>query len=85
MTLPVCKFTNTFVHVSATSITSICGSGGTPVSGNLRDSKASFTLTTCQLQGGSERAACNYNGGTCTHCISIACVGGLLVHYDKSI
>ncbi|KAH1182398.1 hypothetical protein KIL84_010152 [Mauremys mutica] len=35
--------------------------------------------------GGSQTPPCNYNGGTCTQRIRIACVGGLLVHYEKSI
>ncbi|CAM4550170.1 unnamed protein product [Lepidochelys kempii] len=85
MTSPVCKFTNTFIHDSAASITTICGSGGTPAGGNLRDSKASFALTTCRLQGGSQRPPCNYNGGTSTQRIRIACDGGLPVHYDRAI
>nr|XP_005311844.1 ribonuclease [Chrysemys picta bellii] len=85
MTSAVCKFTNTFVHASATTITTVCGSGGTPASGDLRDSKASFALTTCRLQGGSQTPPCNYNADTSTQRIRIACVGGVPVHYDKSI
>ncbi|XP_038226107.2 ribonuclease [Dermochelys coriacea] len=85
MTSPVCKFTNTFVHASTDSITTICGPGGTPVSGNLRDSTASFAITTCRLQGGSQRPPCNYNGGTSTQRIHITCEGELPVHYDRAI
>ncbi|KAM7149920.1 ribonuclease [Macrochelys suwanniensis] len=85
MTSPVCKFTNTFVHASADTITTVCGSGGTPASGDLRDSNASFSLTTCQLQGGSQKPPCNYNANASTQRIRIACGGGLPVHYDKSI
>ncbi|XP_032641874.2 ribonuclease-like [Chelonoidis abingdonii] len=85
MTSSVCKFTNTFVHASAVTINTVCGSGGTSASGDLRNSKASFTLTTCRLQGGSQTPPCNYNAETSTQRIFIACEGGLPVHYDKSI
>ncbi|XP_074838270.1 angiogenin-like [Carettochelys insculpta] len=84
MTSPTCKFTNTFIHDSAKMITTVCGSGGTPAKGNLRDSKAAFPITTCQLQGGSQKPPCSYKAKSNTQRIRIACEGRFPVHYEPS-
>nr|XP_006113899.1 ribonuclease-like [Pelodiscus sinensis] len=80
-----CKFTNSFVHAPAATISTICGSGGAPASGDLRDSNAAFAVTTCRLQGGSQKPPCRYNADVGTHRIRIACQEGLPVHYDRSL
>ncbi|XP_067404301.1 ribonuclease-like [Emydura macquarii macquarii] len=86
MTSSKCKPTNTFIHVDdVKNITDVCGSGGTPAYGNLRDSNARFALTICKLRGGSQTTSCDYNGNTSTQRIRIACERGLPVHYSGSI
>ncbi|XP_067389117.1 ribonuclease-like [Emydura macquarii macquarii] len=86
MTSPVCKRTNTFIHVNNVNpITNVCGPGGTPAPKNLHDSIAHFNLTTCRLQGGSQRPPCNYKGNTKYRPIRIGCVRRLPVHFDRII
>ncbi|XP_067392777.1 ribonuclease-like [Emydura macquarii macquarii] len=87
MTSPVCKFTNTFIHVdNVNPVTDVCGSRGTPAHGNLRDSNARFPLTTCKHQGKTQRPPCKYSETTSTQRIRIACdKEGDPVHYEKSI
>ncbi|KAJ7313012.1 hypothetical protein JRQ81_004273 [Phrynocephalus forsythii] len=48
-----CKHLNTFLHVDTASVQAVCGQGGTPTTGDLRESHASFPLTLCRLQKGS--------------------------------
>ncbi|XP_067414721.1 ribonuclease-like [Emydura macquarii macquarii] len=86
MTSPVCKFTNTFIHDNINTITNVCGRGGTPAGGNLRESIAHFPLTICRLPGGSQTPPCNYNGCTSYRPIRIGCdQAGLPVHFDGII
>ncbi|XP_067403001.1 ribonuclease-like [Emydura macquarii macquarii] len=85
MTRLVCKFTNTFIQDNVNNITEVCGRGGTPARGNLRNSNARFALTTCRLLGGLQRPPCYYDEYTSTQHIRIACEKGLPVHYEKSI
>ncbi|TFJ99632.1 regulator of G-protein signaling 11 [Platysternon megacephalum] len=80
-----CKHTNTFVHAPARQLQDVCGPAGRRVSRNLYDSNNRYRITTCRLAGGSTRPPCNYRGHSSTRRIRVACVGGLPVHYDRTL
>ncbi|XP_062993856.1 ribonuclease-like [Elgaria multicarinata webbii] len=80
-----CKHLNTFVHVDVSQIQAVCGQGGEPTTGDLRESYASFPLTLCKLQRGSWAPDCKYEGTTNTERIIIACEGGNPVHLQTEV
>ncbi|XP_075767955.1 ribonuclease-like [Pelodiscus sinensis] len=80
-----CKPTNTFVHAPARQLQDVCGPGGRRVARNLHDSNGRFRITTCRRAGGSARPPCRYRGASSTRRIRVACVGGLPVHFDRSL
>ncbi|XP_034991390.1 probable inactive ribonuclease-like protein 12 [Zootoca vivipara] len=80
-----CKHLNTFVHADTSKIQLVCGEGGAPTTGDLRESNASFPLTLCQLQKGSWAPDCSYKGTDSTERIIIACEGGFPVHLETEV
>uniref|UniRef100_A0A8D0G568 Ribonuclease A-domain domain-containing protein n=1 Tax=Sphenodon punctatus TaxID=8508 RepID=A0A8D0G568_SPHPU len=80
-----CKRLNTFIHADPAQVAAVCGSAGDPTSGDQRQSKGRFSLTVCELQGGSQAPDCQYKGSTSTQRIVIACVNGDPVHFEKQL
>ncbi|XP_039353204.1 ribonuclease-like [Mauremys reevesii] len=84
LTRPQCKPTNTFIHTSTHQLRNICGRGGRPVSGNLRDSIRSFSVTTCRVLPGSQPGRCRYRAATGVTRVRVACVRRLPVHLEPT-
>uniref|UniRef100_A0A8C3XMM7 Ribonuclease n=1 Tax=Chelydra serpentina TaxID=8475 RepID=A0A8C3XMM7_CHESE len=87
LTADACKPTNTFIHAGPGEVDSVyvCGRAGRHAGRNLHDSNNRYRITTCRLSGGSPRPPCNYRGSSSTRRIRVACVGGLPVHYDRTL
>ncbi|KAH1182203.1 ribonuclease-like [Mauremys mutica] len=84
LTRPRCKPTNTFIHAPTSQLRNICGRGGRPVSGNLRDSIRSFSVTTCRVLPGSQPGRCRYRAATGVTRVRVACVRQLPVHLEPT-
>ncbi|XP_054851409.1 probable inactive ribonuclease-like protein 12 [Eublepharis macularius] len=80
-----CKHLNTFVHADTSQIISVCGEGGEPLTGDLRESVDSFPLTLCKLKRGSWAPDCRYGVATGVEKIVIACENGFPVHLETEI
>lgn len=80
-----CKHLNTFVHADPYYIEAVCGDGGKPTTGDLRESDAIFPLTLCRLLKGSWAPDCRYEGSSSTEKIIIACADGKPVHLQTEV
>ncbi|KAJ6651878.1 hypothetical protein lerEdw1_015983 [Lerista edwardsae] len=80
-----CKHLNTFLHADPSYIEAVCGDGGQPTTGDLRESNDVFPLTLCRLQKSSWAPDCKYDGSSSTERIVIACVDGEPVHLQTEV
>uniref|UniRef100_A0A8D2IQP0 Ribonuclease A-domain domain-containing protein n=1 Tax=Varanus komodoensis TaxID=61221 RepID=A0A8D2IQP0_VARKO len=80
-----CKHLNTFLHADVSQIQAVCGQGGEPTTGDLRESDTSFPLTLCKLQRGSWAPNCRYEEINNTERIIIACEDGYPVHLETEV
>ncbi|XP_066486963.1 probable inactive ribonuclease-like protein 12 [Tiliqua scincoides] len=80
-----CKHLNTFLHADPFYIQAVCGDGGTPTTGDLRESEAVFPLTLCRLLKSSWAPDCRYEGNSSTEKIIIACEDGQPVHLETEV
>ncbi|XP_060111766.1 ribonuclease-like [Heteronotia binoei] len=80
-----CKHLNTFVHAQPERLIDVCGPGGEPTEGDLRQSHDRFPLTVCKLRHGSWAPDCRYEVADAVERIVIACEGGFPVHLETEI
>ncbi|XP_048373951.1 ribonuclease-like [Sphaerodactylus townsendi] len=80
-----CKHLNTFVHADTPRIIEVCGDGGAPTTGDLRESADVFPLTLCKLQRGSWAPDCKYEVTRNVERIVIACEDGFPVHLETEV
>nr|XP_056719008.1 ribonuclease-like [Euleptes europaea] len=80
-----CKHLNTFVHADTSRIIAVCGEGGQPTKGDLRESAESFPLTLCELEKGSWAPDCRYRVSDSVERIIIACEDGFPVHLETEV
>ncbi|MBN3315247.1 ANG4 protein, partial [Atractosteus spatula] len=81
-----CKAKNSFIiNATTKQIQDVCGKGGTPVGGDLRQSSSPFQVLTCKNKG-SESPPCKFQGVKSSRYIVIACnAENYPVHFDESI
>ncbi|KAL8176480.1 UNVERIFIED_CONTAM: hypothetical protein K2H54_035368 [Gekko kuhli] len=80
-----CKHLNTFVHAEPAQLIDVCGEGGQPTTGDLRESADRFPLTLCRLRQGSWAPDCRYEVAGGVERIVIACEGGFPVHLETEV
>ncbi|XP_053121687.1 probable inactive ribonuclease-like protein 12 [Hemicordylus capensis] len=80
-----CKHLNTFIHADPSHIQDVCGQGGQPTTGDLRESNAPFSLTMCKLRRGSWATSCQYERTSGSERIIIACANGYPVHLQTEV